>query len=119
MERQKRKEHLIIIGVMYVVGAILYGVLSYSSREVLGIKTWYCLIYAFLGGMLIAGLITGILLFIGWIKNRSIWIKVLLGIFFPFTIMGICYAGIVGVIPYVIYNIVQCRTSANGKAIEA
>lgn len=119
MERQKRKEHLIIIGVMYVVGAVLFGALAYCSQDELGLPSGYWIFYAILGGWLIAGLITGIFMFSGWIKKRGIGVKVLLCVVFPFTFAGICYAGILGGIPYIIYNIVKCKKSASEEAVEA
>lgn len=52
-----------------------------------------------------AGSVTGIFMCSDFIKNKTFLFKILACILFPFTIILTLYAGILGGIPYIIYNI--------------
>lgn len=108
----KRKNYLIITLVSFGVGFFLYGILAACNREYLeiplnGFVTF--LIYGFLGGLLIGGLISGIILFANIIKGQKRFIKILSRVLFPITFMVICQGGILTFIPYGIYNFVALK----------
>lgn len=106
---QKRKERLIMIAVLYCEGALIYGSLAFATRETTGIGGGICLLYGILGGWLLAGLLTGIFMLIDFANKRSLGTRIGMCILFPLTLAITVYAGILGGIPYIIYQIVQYR----------
>lgn len=82
-----RKEYLILSSVSFGDGFFLYGILAAYSRESLklpfnGFVAF--LIYGILGGLLIGGIISGIILFANKIKGQKLFIKILACVFSRF-----------------------------------
>lgn len=110
MSVKKRKEYLILTVIVFIVGFFLYGMLTFYNRELLeipfnGFVTF--IIYGLGGGVLMGGLLSGILLFANIVREKKLYIKIILGVFFPITFVLICFGGIITFIPYGIYNCVK------------
>lgn len=109
---KQRKDYAIVTGVLFFLGMLLYGFLSYS------VKTWFLdgsanyksisvTVAALLGGVLLGGLCSGIFLFARFIKDRPTYLKVICAVFFPLTMSLIGNTGIISLPFYYIYNIVK------------
>lgn len=112
MNLKKKKEYLILTMVSFGIGFIIFGTIAACNRELLGIQ-WNpfltVLLYGFGGGILVGGLISGIILFSNFIKDKNLFLKIILCILFPITFILICYIGILSFLPYEIYNFVVIR----------
>lgn len=109
MEREKRKEYFIFTNIFWWIGFIIYGVLAIAGKDLLEIPLnmiELVLISGIAGGLLLGGLVSGIILFSRFFKNRTLFVKIILCIFFPLTIMCIFYVGIFSFFPYGIYNFI-------------
>ena len=108
MELEKRKGYLVFTIVFFLGGFVLYGGIAAASKELLDIP-WnvilIILVYGLGGGLLLGGLVSGIILFSRFFKRQKLFVKIILCIFFPITIMFICLGGILSLIPYEIYNL--------------
>ena len=107
MELEKRRGYLIFTVISFLGGFVLYGGIAATSKELLDIP-WnvilIILVYGLGGGLLLGGLVSGIILFSRFFKRQKLFVKIILCIFFPITIMFICLVGILSLIPYEIYN---------------
>lgn len=115
----KRKEYLILTLSSFGVGFLIFGILAACSKKYLEIPFndfLAFLIYGLLGGLLIGGLISGIMLFTNIIKRQKLFIKILACVLFPITLMAISYGGILSFIPYGLYNFVVLNRTAPSKA---
>ena len=107
-----RKHYALLTSVMFGIGGAGYGLMAVIGRELLEIPYGpaACFaIYGAMGGVMTAGMLSGILLFVRFIKNRKTYVKVICVVFFPLTIIGIVYVGVLTYIPYTIYNTVLLR----------
>ena len=103
-----RREYTIIISSAFIMGFIIYGIMATVTKEELNVPLPHFVFFlksGLMGGLLIGGIISGILLFTSFLKKKSTGFKVLCVVFFPLTFACICYVGILGGIPYYIYNI--------------
>lgn len=104
----QRKQYLLYSSVAFGVGFVIYGLLALAGRDALDYPFnpfVGFLLYGFLGGLLIGGLLSGILLFARIIKMEEQVIKVLAIILFPITFCVIALGGIISFIPYWIFNL--------------
>jgi len=112
MNLKKKKEYLILTMVSFGIGFIIFGTIAACNKELLEIPWnpfFIVLLYGFGGGILVGGLISGIILFSNFIKNKKLFFKIILCILFPITFILICYIGILSFLPYEIYNFVVIR----------
>lgn len=112
MDFQKRKEYFVLTIVCFGMGFIIFGMMAVSNKELLGITFNTCLVlllYGFGGGVLVGGLISGIILFSNFVKNKKLFFKIIICILFPLTLILICYVGILSFLPYEIYNFIVMK----------
>lgn len=109
--RQQRKFYAVIVGILFGLGMILYGGLAFFSDMT------RVIVYAVLGGILLGGLASGIILFGRFMKQRrSTALIVLACVLAPVTMLVIASVGVYGVIPYYIYNMVVLKRTKEGDA---
>lgn len=114
----KRKEYFIFTSIFWWIGVVLYGGLAVAGKDILEIPLnffWVILISGIGGGLLLGGLVSGIILFSRFFKRRTMSVKILLCVLFPFTIICIAYVGIFLFFPYGIYNFVVWRKETNNE----
>lgn len=112
MNLEKRKEYFMLTSIIFIIGFLLFGFTATCNSEVLEIpfnKFLVFLIYGLAGGVLVGGIMSGILISAQIIRRQKLIIKIILSIFFPITLILICYIGIFAVIPYGIYNFILLR----------
>lgn len=109
MKLKKRKEYVIFTIIFFSIGFSVFGGMTIVCRELLDIQ-WnaFCvtLVCGLVGGWLLGGLASGIILFSNFFRDQKLFIKIILCIFFPITFILICQIGILSFIPYEIYNFI-------------
>ncbi len=95
-------KHAFVIG--FIICAVMAVVLVREKVNIPLPVLLSLLLYGMLGGWLIGGIVSGILMFIIFIKKRSTVFKILCIVLFPITYVGIMMSGILGGIPYYLYN---------------
>lgn len=116
MGREKRKEYFIFTNIFWWIGFGVYGGLAVINKDLLKIPLnifWIVLISGLAGGLLLGGVVSGIILFSRFFKRQVLLVKIILCIFFPFTIMCIFYVGIFLFFPYGIYNFITLKKDKN------
>lgn len=120
MLRKDRIEYLIIWICIFVTSAFIYGILVYvpeidgGSQFPSSIAVVGCL-----GGILISGLFSSIILAIKFFKRRKMVFKIVSAILWPITMICVIYVGVFANIPYQIYNIVKIiKEKSEDKTIE-
>ena len=120
MDLKKRKNYYIFTNIFWWAGFILYGGMAVIGKESLGIP-WntflILLVYGLGGGLLLGGLVSGILLFGGFFKRQSLFLKVVLCVFSPITVIIFWEAGIFSLVPYGIYNFFILRKIQKNQKI--
>lgn len=109
--RQQRKFYAVIVGILFGLGMILYGGIAYFN------DLTTVILFGILGGILLGGLASGIILFGRYMKQRrSTALIVLACVLAPVTMFVIMAVGMYGVIPYYIYNLVVIKRIKEGDA---
>lgn len=112
IDRNWCKTFLLVSGILFVAGMLIYGFLVIQSPEDMWIDTLgreriaHIALIALMGGVLLGGLMGGILMFARWVRWRSMTVKVLCAVFFFITLYGIVIVGVFGTLPIAIYCIV-------------
>lgn len=118
MSRQDRIEYLIIWICIFVSSAFLYGILGYLA-ELNGDSQFPSSIVGGLGGILITGLFSSVVIAINFFKKRKMAFKIISAILFPITMICVIYVGVFANVPYQIYNIVKIiKEKSEDKTIE-
>lgn len=120
MEIEKRKEYFIFTNIFWWIGFIIYGGLAIAGKDLLNIPLniiGLVLISSITGGLLLGGIVSGIILFSRFFKNQALFVKIILCIFFPFTIMCIFYVGIFSFFPYGIYNFISWKKEKRQRGL--
>ena len=68
-------------------------------------KAFYFISSVLIGGYLICSILSGILIFISFIKKQTKKTKILMIVFFMFTIQAIVFSGFFATLPYYVYNL--------------
>lgn len=112
--RRQRMNYLLWIVFGYAIGFIIYGAMGLKLHQELSnmeVEVWlwgnralFVLQFGFLGGLLIAGVINGVYLFLKVISKLSLAMKIVIIVF---TIPFFLVAGSISVIPYCVYQIVM------------
>ncbi|MBO0453928.1 hypothetical protein [Candidatus Enterococcus murrayae] len=111
MTYNERKNYLLYTSIAFVVGAFLYSILAIfmvldpSIEQSSFSKVLYFIASILFGGYLIGSALSGILLFITFIKKQSKKTKILAIVFFMFTIQAIIIFGFFATLPYYVYNL--------------
>ena len=71
---------------------------------------WQALGVSLFAGYCFTSIVHGVILFIRWISQRSLAVKILCGVFFLIPFAAIAYVGIFSFLPYGIYNLVRLLT---------
>ncbi|MGG5372280.1 hypothetical protein [Enterococcus sp. AZ196] len=115
MTYNERKNYLLYTSIAFVVGAFLYSILAIfmvldpSIEQSSFSKVLYFIASILFGGYLIGSALSGILLFITFIKKQSKKTKILAIVFFMFTIQAIIIFGFFATLPYYVYNLFIVR----------
>lgn len=96
--------------VTFISGFFIFGIMAYkeiiNGQFPIPLTTGKAfLLFGFLGGWLVFGLFTSIVLHITWLKGRKGVVQILSILLFPIAIMIALFAGIGGCFPCLIYNI--------------
>lgn len=111
----ERKRYVIYITTAFLTGVVLYGFLGlllFNDRDIieqssLVQRILIVIASGLVGGYLISSILTGGLLFVHYMKRKSVRFKVLAIVFFMITIVIIEFAGFFLNLPVYIYNLVQ------------
>lgn len=111
----ERKNYVIYITTAFLTGVVLYGFLGFllfNDRDIIeqsSLLQRILMVIAsgLVGGYLISSILTGGLLFVHYMKRKSVRFKVLAIVFFMITIVIIEFAGFFLNLPVYIYNVVQ------------
>lgn len=119
MSRKDRIEYLIIWICIFVTSAFLYGILVYLAEMNGDSQFASSIVVGGLGGILISGLFSSIILAIKFFKRRKMVFKIVSAILWPITMICVIYVGVFANIPYQIYNIVKIiKEKSEDKTIE-
>lgn len=111
MTYNERKNYLLYTSIAFVVGAFLYSILAIfmvitpSAEFSSFTKALYFISSILIGGYLICSILSGILIFISFIKKQTKKTKILMIVFFMFTIQAIIFSGFFATLPYYVYNL--------------
>lgn len=111
----ERKNYVIYITTAFLTGVVLYGFLGlllfndrdFIEQSSLVQRILIVIASGLVGGYLISSILTGGLLFVHYMKRKSVRFKVLAIVFFMITIVIIEFAGFFLNLPVYIYNLVQ------------
>lgn len=107
LDKKWCKHFLIITGVMFLVGGVLYGLLGRELHNIVeDIPAYAMLLFPSLGGLLLAGILGGFMMFARWVSNRRLAVKVLCAVLFPITFAVIGISGIVGTPFMALYSLI-------------
>lgn len=112
---ENRKQYLFFTAVAFVAGFLFFGVLvfvNHSQLDVVMSRGVSLLLCGFLGGWLIAGLLSGVLIFARLIKTQQVFVKVMSIVFFPITLAVIVQGGFFSFFPYWIYSMFKLTKKA-------
>lgn len=121
MRMEKRFEYMILTLVGFGVGFVLYGMLGLigigaSDLPLFGIANRWAgaLVVALSGGYFFFCLLSGLLLIIGWLSQKTLEQKIFWTVLFPIPVwLGM--AAIIYSVPYGIYNAVQYKKISNSR----
>lgn len=104
---KKRKEYLLFILSTFASGFLIYTVLvCYSIKYGNFNSPLSPAIYGIMGGYLFASIVSGIIIFVGIIKNKPLWVKIICAVLFLPVFVIIYFIGALTLIPYFFYNII-------------
>ena len=112
--RKSRYEFFVLTSVIFLTGAVLYGIVGISSgmsdEGIWNIQNpiLCCLVAALAGGYFFFSILSGILFTVRWLSEKTFKTKVILTVFFVAPVW-LAMAGIFYSLPYGIYNYIQYR----------
>lgn len=111
----ERKKYLIFVSTAFVTGFVLYGFIGLflffdkdiSQQQTLLQRVLTVIGIGVLGGYLISAILSGILLFANYIREKSTRFKVLAIVLFMLTVQLIALAGFILNLPVYFSNLVK------------
>lgn len=106
--RKKRIEYLAVTSSVFVSGFLLYFLVALLvPQQTAGARLAIGFLAGLMAGVLLAGIVSGAILFARLMSKAPLWAKILCGVFFFITFIAIFYAGVFSFMPYAIYNLVK------------
>ncbi len=110
MNRKKRISYLVTTLCVLVTGFFLYGCIG-SAEPLIGNSRMYSfLFYGCLGGFGFSVILSTVMLSANFFAKRGLAFQVVAAVLWPITIACCFYVGVLGYIPYQIYNVVKLIT---------
>lgn len=107
MTKKQRIEYLAVTLCVFISAFLIYAFLgnmqSFGNED----KIQSFLLYGLLGGYGFSSILSGIILFVRFISKKSLIFKIMASVFWPISLAGLFYIGVLGYIPYQIYNVVK------------
>lgn len=104
---KKRKEYLLFILTAFAVGFLIYIILAYCGIKYGNFNSPVSpAIYGIMGGYLFASIVSGIILFVRFIKNKPAWVKIICIVLFLFVFVVVYFIGTITLVSYFFYNVI-------------
>lgn len=101
LKLKKRKEYLFFILPTFALGFLVYIVLvCYSVKYGNFNSPLSPVVYGIMGGYLFASIVSGIIIFVRFIKNKPLWVKIICAVLFLPLFVIIYFIGAITLIPY-------------------
>lgn len=123
MKNKRRKTYCILTSIFFFIGIFFFGMINvifYNDLNIQMNRMISFVIYGLSGGVMLAGILSGWLLFSNYISTKGLACKVLCCVFFPIVFWGVTFMGIVSFVPYSICNLVEIKKyeiDSDGKII--
>ena len=117
MCKKERIEYLICTMCVLITGFIIYGLVGSMEPLIYNSKILSFLVFGCLGGFGFSMILSGIILTVRFLSNRSLKFKIIASVCWIITLACSVYVGILGYFPYQIYNLVKIIKNSDSKGV--
>lgn len=117
---KKKKEYLLFVLPTFLGGLILYTIIANSAIKYGFNSPLPAIGYGVMGGYLFASIVSGILLFVRFIREKPLWLKISCAVLFLPLFMVLYFVGAITLISYFVFNVLTLISNSKKlKGMEA